>query len=358
MAEQNGNMLENRRLSTARAQKNLIGFTKNFEEISIHKDYLNGLTHEEFVSGLDSLASVFGALYAGMINEPQLYAMKDSADAKGLIKNMNFLFLLAQESVLNGSYLEADGKALAAALKSAKVTKPEMYFHIWGLMGFITSGLGKKIETSERITVEFPDSNYLLPALKALADAVGMFSDTSPNRGNTYFELLDCRVLENYPAVEPKTTMAYVLSKLSDKSRSIAEKFDNFISPVAKCEIKGDIGWYWTPTYTLKSTKKVIMSLKLDVEGHDVKLNLANVGKYTELLNGLSEKAMSEVKDGGWDCGDCNPKCESAFSFDLGGKAYRKCRCGSFIFTEPNEADSELLLGLLKRELEFCIQKY
>ena len=74
-----------------------------------------------------------------------------------------------------------------------------------------------------------------------MADAVGMFSGINPNQGNIYFELLDHRVLENYPATEPKLTMEYILSKLKNESRDVAEMFYEFIKPLAKCEIKGSL---------------------------------------------------------------------------------------------------------------------
>ena len=346
--------IEKRRLETTHAEKILLGLNTNFENIIVHENYLHGLEKEDFCSGLNALARTFHALYTGMINEPQTYAMKNADDVKGFVKNMNFLFLLAQKGVLNNGFFKIDGNVFASALKEAKVTKPEMYFQILETVGFITAGLGKKIETSENITAEFPDNKYIFTALKVMADTIGMFSGINPNRGNNYFNLLDYRVLEKYPAVAPKDTLEYILSKLKNENRDVAEMLYELIKPFAKCDIKGDIGWYWTPTFTLKSTKKVIMSLKLTLDSHDVKLNLANIGKYTELLDGFPAKMIKEVTDGGWGCGNCNSKCESAFAFDFNGVAYRKCRCGSFVFTEPNKNDTELLLGLLKKELEFA----
>jgi len=346
--------IEKRRLATTCVEKNLTGLTTNFEGINVHENYLSGLEKEEFYSGLDALAQVFYTLYTGMISEPQIYAMKNDGDVKGLIKNMNFLLLLAQKGILNNDSLEIDGNIFASALKEAKVTKTEIYFHILESLGFITIGLDKKIEASEKITVEFPDNKYMLTALKAMADAVGMFSGINPNRGSNYFNLLDYRVLERHPAAVPKDTMEYILSKLKSENRDVAQIFYEFVKPFVKCDIKGDIGWYWTPTFTLKSTKKVIMSLKLTPESHDVKLNLSNIGKYTELLEGFPAKMIDEITDGGWDCGNCNSKCESAFVFDLDGKSYRKCRCGSFVFMEPDKNDSKLLLRLLKKEVEFA----
>jgi hypothetical protein len=347
------NPLEKRRQTTTRAQKNLIGLTEEFKGANIHKNYLNGLEPDEFTSGLNSLAAILKELYTGMINEPQKYAMKDASDVKGLVKNTNFLFLLAQNGVIRGDSLEVDGKILANALKNAKVTKPEIYFKFIEPLGFTASGLGKNIETSEIITVEFPDDKYLLTVLKAMADAVGVFSRKKPHQSNIYFELLDHRVLENYPATEPKLTMEYVISKLNNKSREVVKIFYEFIEPLAKCNIKGDIEWYWTPTFTLKSTKKVIMSFKLDLESHDLKLNLANIGKYTDYLINLPEKMVKVIKNDGWGCSNCSPNCGKPFEFYLDGIFYKKCICGSFVFINPDNKDSELLLGLLKKELEY-----
>ncbi len=203
MAESSEIKLEERRLLTTRAQKNLLGLTETFEGADVHENYLNGLEADDFISGLDSLSATFKALYTGMINEPQMYATKD-----------------------------------------AKVTKPEIYFQILESLGFSVTGLGEKIEKSEIITVEFPDNTYLIAALKAMVEAVSAISKTTPNRGNSYFELLENRVLENYPAIEPKSTMDYVLSKLKSKNREIVGMFCEFIKPFARCNIKGDISWY------------------------------------------------------------------------------------------------------------------
>ena len=354
MDQSNEIRLESRRKLTSRAQKNLLGLTESFDGLNVHKTYLNGLDADEFRSGMDALARTLKTMYTGMINEPQLYAMKDPDDVKGLVKNTNFLLLLAQKAILNDGSLEVDGQILGTALKDARVTKPEIYFQILEPLGFTVAGLGKKIEASESIIVSFPDNGFLLTALKAVADAAGAFSPINPNTGNYYFELLDHRALENYPAAEPKLTMEYILTKLSGESREVAGMFYEFIKPLAKCDIKGSIGHYWTPTFTLKSTKKVIMSLKLTLDSHDVKLNLANIGKYTELLEDLPAKMMGEIKDGGWSCGNCGPKCAGGFAFELDGKSYNKCRGGSFLFDRVASDTVTLYKEMLEMELEAC----
>ena len=335
-----------------RAEKNLTGLTMKFEGMTVHKHYLCELDLDDFTSGMIALAETFKMMYAGMINDPQKYAMKGADDVKGLVKNMNFLLLMARMGVLNNTSLEVDGKKLAPALKEAKVTKPEIYFRIIEPLGFTASGLGKKIAESGKITIDFPDNKFCLTALKAMADAVSVFSTINPNQGNYYFQFLDHRALESHPATEPKNTMEYILSKLKTESQDVVEIFYEFIKPLTKCEIKGDIGWYWTPTFTLKSTKKVILSFKLTLDNHNIKLNLANIGQYTELLDGYPTKITEEMKSSGWGCGNCNSKCVGAFVFDLDGINYKKCRCGSFVFDNPSKDDSELLLGLLKKELE------
>ena len=337
------------------ASKNLAGIYNNFDNMTVHANYLYGLSLEEFASGMDELAQMFKSIYTGMINEPQLYAMKNGDDHKDLEKNMNFLMQLAQKGNLNNEFIEVDGKILASALKEAKVTKPETYFKILELLGFMVSGLGKKIDTSDRIIVEYPDHHYLLTALKSMADAIGMFSKSKPHKQSSiHFELLDYRVLNNYPATEPKTTMEYLLSKLKGESGAVTEMLYEFVEPLTTCNIKGGIGHYWTPTFTLKSTKRVIMSLKITLDNHDVKLNLSNLSKYTEILDNFPAKIINEITDNGWGCNGsgCNPNCAGAFSFYLNGKSYNKCRGGSFVFRAPNKNEADLLLKLLKREIE------
>ncbi len=94
------------------------------------------------------------------------------------------------------------------------------------------------------------------------------------------------------------------------------------------------------------------MSLKLTPDSYDVKLNLANIGKYTELLSDFPKTLIKEIENSGWGCNNCSSKCEGGFAFELDGTPYKKCRCGSFVFISPGKSDSELLLGLLKKELE------
>jgi len=333
-------------------QKYISGLTENFDDVKIHKKYLYGLEHDEFIAGLYSLDETFKSLYIGMKNEPQKYAMKSADDIKGFAKNTNFLLLLAQNGKLKSGSFEVDGEMFAAALKNAKVTKPEVYFKFIEPLGFTIDGLGKKIETSEKITVEFPDNKNLLIVLKAIADAVGMFSKMDSNNGNIYFQLIEYRVLESYPAIEPELTMEYIISKLKNESRELAKMFYDFIKPLAKCRINGNIIWYWTPTFTLNVAKKVVMSFKIDLENFDIKLNLFNINNYIELLNGFPEKMINEIKDGGWECHNCNPKCNGSYVFTLSGKNYKKCQCSAFIFRNPTKKDSKLLIGLLKKELE------
>ena len=337
------------------ANKNLIGLTKNFEEMVVHEKYLHGLVPEDFASGMIALAEVFHTIYTGMISEPQLYAMKSSDDSKGLAKTMNFLFLLAQTGVINNTSLEVEGKMLAPILKDARVTKPEMYLRIFESMGFEAVGLDKKIAESENIIINFPDNRNLLTALKAMVDAAGAFSRIDPNGCNSYLALLDYRILENYPAIKPKPTIEYALTKVKSEISERVEVFYHFIKPLAKCAVKGDPLSSWTATFTLKSTKKVIMSLRFSMESYSVKLNLANLGKYAELINGLTQKRINEIKDGGWASrceSSCNPNCGKPYEFEWDGVSYSKCIGGSFYFDNPDAHDSELLLGLLKKEIE------
>jgi len=338
-----------------RANKNLRGTEKNFENMTVHNSYLYGLTLEEFTSGICELSKIFISIYTGMINEPHSYAMKNDDDGKGLEKNMNFLFTLSQVGGLNNDSIEANGMALATALKEAKVTKPETYFQILEQLGFIITGLGKKIEASEKITIEYPDNHYIFTALKSMTDAISMFTKNKPHKQcNVYFELLDHRVLINYPATEPAITMEYIMPRLTKESRDVVQTLCGIVEPLAKCNIKGGFGHYWTPTFTLKSTKRVIMSIKLTLDNHDVKLNLANLGKYTEMLDDFPAKIINEITGGGWGCGGsgCNPSCAGAFKFDLYGKSYAKCRGGSFVFHAPDKSETELLIRLLKKEID------
>lgn len=203
MAESSEIKLEERRLLTTRAQKKSIGINRNLRGSRRPRELFERVGSGRFYLRFRFTFGNIKTLYTGMINEPQMYATKD-----------------------------------------AKVTKPEIYFQILESLGFSVTGLGEKIEKSEIITVEFPDNTYLIAALKAMVEAVSAISKTTPNRGNSYFELLENRVLENYPAIEPKSTMDYVLSKLKSKNREIVGMFCEFIKPFARCNIKGDISWY------------------------------------------------------------------------------------------------------------------
>jgi len=122
---------------------------------------------------------------------------------------------------------------------------------------FAITGLGKKMEICETISLEYPGHNGLLAVLKAMADAITKFSKSKPHQiSRNYFELLDYRVLENYPATEPVDTLEYIISKIKPESRDVVKIFYDFIIPLAKCQIKGSIGHYWTPDIHLKTYKK------------------------------------------------------------------------------------------------------
>ena len=346
--------LEERRLTLSRAQRNLIALTKTFGDITVHEKYLSryDLTTAQLAEGFTAASEILAKLYTSMIADPKTYAMKGADDDKGLIKNTNFLYFLAKTGELKHNALEISGSALAQALKETKVTKPESYLNIFESLGFNFTGMDKKIESSGTITTTCNLSRYLLPALKAMVDAIDEFEQMTYNRGSHYFEMLDCRVLSCYPAVEPQLTMPYILSKLDEETREITSRLDNFLAPNAKRAIKGGIGWYWTVTYTSKKTKKVIASLKLDIQSHDVKLNLANIGKYTEQVSLLPKTMIAQITSNGWDCGKCNPKCDGAFEFILADSSYSKCRCGSFVFAKPTADDTSYFLELLKSELD------
>lgn len=344
----------------ARAERNIACLTKDFSNISVDESYLQGLSKEDFISGMNGLSQIFMAMYVGMNKTPSQYAMKNNDDVKGLVKNMNFVFLMAKIGVLNRHLeLEIDGRSFASALKESRVTKPEIYFNVFEQLGFIATGLSNKIETSDIIKIEYPDNRFVLPALKAMTKGINEArSNVSSiaqgiyvNQGNEHFEFLDPRVIQKYPS-DMSLTIDYLLDNMDDDRRYLLMEVYELLKDHTKIKLEGSNHHNWKGTFSLKANKRVLVTFHYRWDHFDVKLNLANLGDYVEETSSFPKTMIDEMINGGWECGVCNPNCAKPFEFTLGGVHYKKCHCGSFIFSNPDKASSKMLLGLLKRELE------
>ncbi len=321
---------------------------ENKEDFRVHEKHMYGTSKEEFMSGYNELNMVLRKLYSDMEKHPKQYAMKDNNDIKGFYKNINFLMIIACNGELKNDYsLEIDGEALDLELKNIRFTKPELYFDTLKSLGFVAMGLKKKVSSSDTISVEYPDNHYLIIALKAMGDCASKI----PKNDIVYFMNMDYRILENEEVTSPKLNIEYILRHLAGEKGEVLKKLNDILSKNSKCVIDGDTYYDWNISYKLKSNKKAIALVKSKADLFTAKLNLRNIGNYINDISNFPEKLKNEILTCGWSCGSCNVKCEGGYKFDYDGVFYDKCRCGSFIFDNPNCEELEYLIGLFEEEL-------
>lgn len=92
------------------------------------------------------------------------------------------------------------------------------------------------------------------------------------------------------------------------------------------------------------------MSLMIVQDNLSVKLNLYHIGKYIDKVPPFITETL---KNSGWECGHCNGKCAGGFAFELDGRSYNKCRCGSFLFNNTSSDAVPYCKALLENELSY-----
>jgi len=340
----------------------------NAAVFNVHEKFLQGLDKDEFTKGLCSLLSLTRQLYSDISINPADFGMRlkviEDIDATttdytnsnaSFLRIPNLLYILGISSVLESDgALTIDCNNLLTNAKTLKITGLPILLAKLREYGFDVSDFGKAPKAGEALQVAYMDCRYLTAALKAIASALyELTKGDLRNSKNDYFYMMHPALLENEAVKEPKLTIDTLYNTLDETQRSYAAGLHKFVEDGTKHSIrKGQLMRNeWTCTYTSKKNKKVLMSLQVKQNKLSVKLNLQNIDQYITVITNMPEKIQNAIVSGGWECGGCNPRCSGGFAFEMDGKAFNKCHCGSFVFGGVADEDFPHFQELLKHEL-------
>ncbi len=337
------------------------------DRIIVNKAFLHGLEEDEFQSGFCELLSTVRSLYSDIASNPKEFDMLLRENTVPNAKNAdytqsNISFLRVPNLLfLIGFYgeLQPDmsviiaGDKLSGGAKVLKITKLQALMNKLTDYGFEADGISKTLQADDMISIGFPQNRFLMPALKSMSEAMAAIIKNDLRKEKDFFYMMDYRILENEKAKAPKLTVDYLYHALDEDKMRIAEIFNDFIVKYAKPAVrKGGFSRNdWSCVYTLQANKKVILSLNVEQENLSVKLNLANINRYADSLKNYPEEIRKTVKTSGWECGHCHDSCAGPFSFTYEGRAYNKCRCGSFVFDHINNDTVQYCIELLEKEI-------
>lgn len=346
--------------------KNVIDDPKT---LKIHSSFLGGADIEQFTQGFLTLLATVRVIYADIIRDPASFGMllkeKIEDDPKNpdytnsnasFVRVPNLLLMLGAKGVLQPDVsLSLDGAELIAAAKELKVTSMPFLLAKLKDYGFDINGLGKTIKAGDIINVSFPDERYLITALKAMADALMIMNNGVLGKSKNYFYMLHYGMLDNEKVKAPKLDFNLINRTLDTEKQKCASQLDDYIRPFTKPDVRmgGFMRNDWSCTYTGSKDKKVVMTIHVNQDKLSAKLNLKHIGEYICQADIYPEHIRETIRKNGFECGHCNEKCAGGFPFTMDGKAYNKCRCGSFYFHDPHAEDLPYLKELLERELSF-----
>jgi len=338
------------------------------ERINVCKSYLRGLEENEFHSGFCELLSTVRMIYSDIVSDPKDFDMllkrNSVPDAKNtdytqshasFLRVPNLLFLIGYLGELQLDLtVTVHGKLLLSGAKELKITKVQSLLKKLMDYGFEADGISKTLHPDDVISIGFPQNRFLMPALKSMSEAMAAINKNDLRKAKDLFYMMNYLILENDKPKAPKLTVDYIYHALDEDKKKIAKTSNDFIVKYARPTVR--MGGFsrndWSCVYNLNTSKKVIMSLNIVQENLSVKLNLANINRYADSLNQYPEKIREAIKASGWECGRCRGNCAGPFSFDLEGRTYNKCRCGSFVFDNINENMVRYCIELLEKEIQ------
>jgi len=350
-----------------------INYLKNLvnepDSIRIHDQFLHGLSNEEFADGYNALLSLMRQLYDDIASNPAGFNMalidikeqdEKSSDYtnshNSFLRIPNLLYIIgAKSNIMPDMSLAIDGGALAADAKWLKITGLPLLLDKLRGYGFEISDFGKAPKAGETLEVSFTDNRYLTAALKSMAEATFELSKGERNTLKTnYFYMMHPGILENETVKEPKLTVDSILHVLDTAQRESAESLHNAVAGRTKPTIamRSFMRNDWRITYTGLKNKKVLMSLNVDQDNLSAKLNLQNISQYISIVAEMPDKIQNVIRDGGWQCGQCNPRCSGGFAFEMDSNEYNKCHCSAFVFGGLAMEDMGYYQQLLERELQ------
>jgi len=337
--------------------------------LNVHERFLCSLDDVQFKEGFSTLVTLIEQLYNDIISDPADFGMllkeNNEEDAKNtdytnsnasFLRMPNLLAVIGAFSTLESDmFFNIDGGILNTEAKKLKISAVPFLLNKLKNYGFEISDFGKSLKTGEIISISYPDNRFLLVALKAISEAhVELNKGDIKNPKHSYFYMMHSGLLENEIVKEPKLTIDNFLHTLSPGQYKQAMLLHEVAVDVAKQKIRmgGFMRNDWACTYTDNKSKKVLMTLHVNQSSFSAKLNLQYIGQYISLVNEMPDDIKDAIIGTGWDCGSCNPKCSGGFAFELNGKAYNKCHCGSFMFNDINDENIVFCKQLLIKEIE------
>lgn len=318
--------------------------------VKVHPTFLYGVDKDDFLDGFLALNRLVKELYAAVVEDPADFGMllKENTEynakntdytnsAASFMRVPNLLLLLGTLGELQSDHtLILTGKKLLASAKELKITGLPLLLSKLGAYGLITEGYSKTLKETDLLRVSCPDSPFLTVSLKAMAQAMLTLNKGDLKKAKNYFYMLHEGLLEKEEVKAPKLTVDHIYNALDSEKKEVAKALNEMVSSTCKYAIR--MGGFsrndWSCVYTDTKSKKVLMSLQVEQEKLTAKLNLQNIAKYMEKVMTFPQSILHTMKTSGWECGACREGCSGGFAFEMEGKAYNKCRCGSFLFPE------------------------
>lgn len=333
----------------------------------VHPAYLRGLEPETFADGFDALTALVKALFSDIAADPSAFGIPLKEIKEDNPKNADYtnsnagftriphmLYALGLCGSLSPDYsLVCEGESLSATAKALKITGLPFLLKKLGDYGFIAEGAGKAVKPGDRIVLSYPDSPGLTAVLKSLAEAQLAINRGRLNGSKNYFYMLHGGLLANEIPKAPKLTIDDLTRTLDDTQHSVVTAIHAFAAPEAKAAVRmgGFMRNDWSCVYTANKSKRVLLSFHTEQTRLSVKLNLQHIGLFVDKLKNFPAPVLDSLTNSGWECGGCHGSCAGGFAFTYDGRAYNKCRCGSFTFESVSPEILPYCIELLKLEL-------
>lgn len=337
--------------------------------MKVHDKFLYGLDQEQFKEGFLTLLSLIRSLYSDVMHDPGSFGMllKENVDINekntdytnsnaSFLRIPNLLLILGAKAELQSDMtLTIDAGILSSEAKIVKITGLPLLLSKLRDYGFDINGLNKTIKTGEILSVSYIDNRALTVVLRAMANALLEMNNGDIKKQKNYFYMMHNGILENEKVKEPKLTVASIYHALDPIRRESAAALHEMAANVTKQGVRmgGLMRNDWSCVYTGNRNKKVLMSIQVNQEKLSAKLNLHHISQFMSLVAEQPKKIQDSIRTNGWDCGYCNPSCAGGFLFEMDGKTYNKCRCGSFVFEDLTREDIVSCQELIKQEISY-----
>jgi len=262
----------------------------------------------------------------------------------------------------SSEYMTIDGAKLFDAFKKSRGKNHNQYLLFLSELGFEFSAdiAAKtfKLNKTDAIEVRYPDSPSALVGLKALTEATVQLS-AQIHKAQKAYAIQPIFMRCDYHALTLPKKFGFDIrdcaASLSDERRDFCIKtHDMMLENGCKCETAYKMNDFIF-TYTSKTAKKVVASLRFGFRGEYIKINSKRIDEDTAFLADAPPNISQAIK-GGYNCAKgkdpnaCNPKCEYVrFYYD--SVEYTKCRHLNFNLPFDTAEDREYVKTWLIHEL-------